>query len=109
MKGREKEMRIEDGGSRMEDGTLTRHTSDVRGPDSSSPSSIFLETREGRPHRVRLRGRWLPVLDVVDAWVIQGRWWSREERRLYARLRTPAGTFDLCHREGRWELAAVVD
>jgi hypothetical protein len=58
---------------------------------------------------VRLRGRWLPVLDVVDAWVIQGRWWSREERRLYVRLRTIPGTYDLCYRDGRWEVAGTVD
>lgn len=78
-------------------------------PKTDDKPATFLETRDGRPSRLCLRGRWLPVLEVVDAWVIQGRWWSREERRLYTRLLTPAGTLDLCYREGRWELAGVVD
>lgn len=75
----------------------------------TSQEDTLLETRDGRPSRVRIRGRWLPVLDVVDAWVIQGRWWSQEERRLYTRLRTHAGTFDLCYRMGRWHLEGAVD
>lgn len=82
---------------------------DGPGPAGGPPEQVMVETRGGRPTRLRLRGRWLPVLDVVDAWVIQGRWWSREERRLYVRARTPAGTYDVCYRQGRWELAAVVD
>jgi hypothetical protein len=92
--------RLKDRESRMEDGGVV---------GTQPAASTLLETRDGRPSRVRLRGRWLPVLDVVDAWVIQGRWWSREERRLYVRLRTILGTYDLCYREGRWELAGAVD
>jgi hypothetical protein len=72
-------------------------------------AAVALEFVNGRPSRLQLRGRWLPVQDVVDAWVIQGRWWAQEERRFYVRLRTLAGTYDLCHRIGRWELAGVVD
>jgi hypothetical protein len=77
---------------------------------------VEVELRAGRPVRVRLRGRWQPVLAVVEAWVSEGRWWGREERRLYLRLHTAAGTLDLCRlgataRDGveAWGLERVLD
>lgn len=72
-----------------------------------------MQWRRGRPVRVRLGGRRVEVLDLVEVWVIQGRWWAVEEHRLYLRVRTRAGTLDLYRRKGDpkdlWTMERVLD
>jgi hypothetical protein len=59
---------------------------------------VEVELCGGRPVRVRWQGRWRRVEAVAEAWAIEGRWWGGEERRLYLRLVTTAGTLEVWRR-----------
>ena len=64
--------------------------------------------------RLRVGRRWHRVVRTLETWVIQGAWWQREERRLYARLQTDQGVIEVyCrqvnHAMPMWHLAQVID
>ncbi len=57
---------------------------------------------------VRVEGR--RVLAVLAGYMIQGRWWARETRRRYVRVRIEEmGVVDLFEQEGRWFIGAEHD
>ncbi len=71
---------------------------------------IEVRTRGNRPHIIRWRRRLLDVRQVLDFWVIEGRWWSAEERRVYFRVSTSTGAvMDIYRRDNEWYLASLVD
>jgi len=73
------------------------------------PEAVRVELEGGRPCAVHWRRRVYGVREVQDFWIVQGRWWSREERRLYQRLSTDRGGMEL-YRSGReWRLQRLVD
>jgi hypothetical protein len=45
---------------------------------------------DGLPRRLRWRRHAWRVLRVLDRWVLQTRWWSRQERRDYLLLQATA-------------------
>jgi hypothetical protein len=69
-----------------------------------------VESRDGRPVRVRLGGNWLPLERFQEAWVVEGRWWATEERRQYVRAEARGAVVELV-RSGRgpWSVARVLD
>lgn len=78
------------------------------------PQPIDAVCEGQRLRRVRVERRWLRVRRVLETWVIQGAWWHREERRLYARVLTDRAVVEVFHRRvGQvavgWYLARVVD
>jgi hypothetical protein len=56
--------------------------------------------RNGKKHRVR---------HLVDVWVVQGKWWAEEERRVYFRVHTTGGTLDVFKSGDAWVLSKVQD
>ena len=62
--------------------------------------------RDGTPRAVRLRGRWLAVEAVAEAWRLVDGWWrEREVRRWYFRLVLADGRTVTVFRDlvdGRW-------
>ena len=49
---------------------------------------VEVDVTRGWPVVVNWNGRRLRVTGLVDAWVIQGRWWAGEERRVCFRVTT---------------------
>lgn len=72
-------------------------------------SRIEVYRRGGRLHAVRHNGRHRRILEVVDRWVVQGRWWSKEEKRIFYRVRTGDGVMEI-YRSGKiWRLSKIID
>ncbi|MBT3343549.1 MAG: hypothetical protein HN712_20595 [Gemmatimonadetes bacterium] len=68
-----------------------------------------------RPVRLYWRSNTYHVSRILDRWVLQNRWWAREERRLYVLVEATLGVGDavqhleLYLRGTEWMLARVVD
>lgn len=56
--------------------------------------------RGDRAHRVR---------NLLDAWVVQGKWWSDEERRVCFRVATDGGIMEIYRSGDEWRLARLED
>ena len=74
----------------------------------NEPVTVF--TVDRRPHIVKWRHKRFNVLRIMDYWVVQGRWWLREEKRVYLRLATDRGPIEIFHRDGsEWILSRIFD
>jgi hypothetical protein len=72
-------------------------------------ASIDVDTHGRRPRRIYWDGRTYRVRRVLDYWILQGRWWADEERRLYLRLDTRRAVLEVYRRGGDWTLSRIVD
>lgn len=83
---------------------------------------IEVDLCDGRPQRLIHPRRTLVVERTLEWWVLQGRWWAREERRVYYRVLAhpprrpaPVSTVELCRRrlrgrrESRWTITRLLD
>ena len=72
---------------------------------------VEVEDRKGWPMVIRRRGRTYRVRKLVDLWVVQGRWWLEEEKRVYFRVLTDKGTMDVYRNQnnGKWVMAKLGD
>ncbi|CAN5583132.1 hypothetical protein BH23BAC4_BH23BAC4_10850 [soil metagenome] len=46
---------------------------------------------------------------ILEAWVVEGRWWAAEERREYVRVQTEGPVLELYLAGGQWRIAKVCD
>lgn len=49
------------------------------------------------------------IRQLNDFWILQGRWWAREERRVYFRAETPRGLVELYRSGDGWTLSRLMD
>lgn len=72
---------------------------------------VKVEDRKGWPVQIRRGSRVYRVRKLVDVWVVQGRWWLDEEKRVYFRVLTDKGTMDVYRRDktGEWVMAKMMD
>ncbi|TDI74615.1 MAG: hypothetical protein E2O84_05575 [Bacteroidetes bacterium] len=70
---------------------------------------VEVEVTKGWPVVVNWNGRRHRVQYLVDAWVVQGKWWAEEERRVYFRVHTTGGTLDIFRSGDDWILSKVQD
>lgn len=66
------------------------------------------------PIAFRWRRRVFPVAQILESWVYRGKWWLDErlcgERRVYYRLETRRGTYEVFRSDQRgWILSRVHD
>lgn len=73
------------------------------------PVPIPVDAEGARPRRIRLGSRWHRVRRTLETWVVQGRWWHAEERRLYMRLATDGAVVEVYRARDGWHLARVLD
>ncbi len=70
---------------------------------------VEVEVAKGWPVFVNWNGRKHRVQNMIDVWVVQGKWWADEERRVYFRVATTGGTFDIFRSGDDWVLSKVLD
>lgn len=70
---------------------------------------VHVELAGRRPTRIHRRGVIFRVQEIIDWWVVQGRWWSAEERRVHFRLLTDRGMMELYRRGDSWTLYRLFD
>lgn len=70
---------------------------------------IEVETKDSRLARIRWRHSTYCVLDILDGWVIQNRWWGHEERRVYMLVETDQATMEIYRVDDSWKIARVAD
>jgi hypothetical protein len=46
---------------------------------------------------------------ILEAWVVEGRWWAGEQRREYMRIKTEGPVIELYRSGLQWRLAKVYD
>lgn len=66
---------------------------------------IAVEARKGVPRRIRWGRRIYTVRRLLDFWILQSRWWAREEKRVYFRIETDQGVMEVYRGEetqGTW-------
>ena len=68
-----------------------------------------LMSKKGVPARLRWKGEWVHVERRINAWVIQGVWWSDEVRREYVRVLTTIGAVEIYRQGDSWWLSRVLD
>lgn len=71
---------------------------------------VEVDEKKGWPCRIRWRGTVLRVKRPLDFWKRRGRWWGKEEERIYFRLLTDGGAIEI-YRDGSsdWVLTKVLD
>jgi hypothetical protein len=74
-----------------------------------SPAKPAVFGRNGRPLEVRLNGRRHAVRALLDCWVVEGRWWTRAEKRVYFRLDTTGGVVEVYRTGEEWHFSRTVD
>lgn len=70
---------------------------------------VEVEVTRGWPVLIRWNGKVHRVRSLVDAWVVQGRWWAEEERRVCFRVTTDRGTLDIYRSGDDWVLTRQFD
>lgn len=75
---------------------------------------IEVRLQEEGPRAFRWRRRVYPVEQILESWVYRGKWWTdRElagERRVYYRLQSRRGTYELYHSDrSGWVLSRIGD
>jgi len=73
-----------------------------------SPIEV-ITSPNGAPARLRWKGEWVQVERRINAWVIQGVWWSDEVRREYMRVLTTIGAVEIYRQGNSWWLSRVLD
>lgn len=61
----------------------------------SIQENIAVDARNRVPRRLRWDGRTYRVRRLLDYWILQTRWWGREEKRIYFRLETNRGVVEV--------------
>lgn len=59
----------------------------------NAPASV--DVHNGVPRQIRWARRTYRVRRLLDYWILQSRWWSREEKRVYFRLETDRGVVEV--------------
>lgn len=62
--------------------------------------AITVDACSGVPRRFRWAGRTYHTRKLLDYWILQTRWWGREERRIYFRLETDRGVVEVYRASG---------
>ena len=70
---------------------------------------IQVQAEGGRPRSLRWRHRTARVTDLLDFWILQTRWWEKEEKRCYYLLATTLGDMEVYRRNGQWVLSRLLD
>lgn len=72
-------------------------------------AAIQVSMHGSLPRELVWEGRTYRVQEVIDAWVVEGKWWEGEVRRRYFRVLTDRGTLDVYRSGEGWILAGVLD
>jgi hypothetical protein len=72
---------------------------------------IQVQCVDGRPSRLVRGDTTYRVESVIECWVLQSRWWTRDgpERRVYYRVDTDRGVVDIYRSNAQWTLARHLD
>ena len=68
---------------------------------------VSVDARKGVPRRIHRGRRIYTVRRVVDFWILQSRWWGREEKRIYFRLETDGGVVEVYRTDASFMDAAA--
>lgn len=75
-------------------------------PDHPIPPPI-LDAQE-RPASFRWKGQVLHVVEILDCFLVTGRWWEQEPEQVFWRIRVRGGgIYELTHaqdKQGQWRL-----
>jgi len=58
----------------------------------NTPIDVIADSR-GRPRIIAWKGRRYRVIDISEVWISRGRWWAREDERIFMRVETDAAQF----------------
>lgn len=72
---------------------------------------VEVEDRKGWPMVIRRGKKSYRVRKLIDLWVVQGRWWLDEEKRVYFRVLTDKGVMDVYQNleNKKWVMAKLGD
>lgn len=70
---------------------------------------IAVETRKGWPQTIQWRRSTYSVEKVIDYWVLQTKWWVKDEKRVYFQVACGRSILEIYKTDGEWTLAKVVD
>lgn len=71
---------------------------------------VEVEPPTGMPRTIYWRNTPYRVMQMLDFWVAEGKWWSGGgERRNYLLLITDRGTLEIFNAHDRWYLSRIYD
>jgi len=62
-----------------------------------------------QPQTITWRKNTYTVHQTLDRWILQNKWWEKEEKRLYYLLETDHATMEIYRVGPQWTLARVMD
>jgi hypothetical protein len=71
--------------------------------------NIEVKIARNSPSEIRRGPITYQVSDVLGYWIVQSKWWLREERRLYMHLITDHGMVEVFRRDNDWILSKIWD
>ncbi|MFH1567581.1 MAG: hypothetical protein ABIL09_06220 [Gemmatimonadota bacterium] len=70
---------------------------------------IQVQAQNGQLISLEWRRRTCRVNRILDRWILQSRWWEREEKRCYYLLHTDLGEMEIYRSGAGWVLSRVLD
>lgn len=71
--------------------------------------AIDVSLKDRQPQTITWRKNTYTVHQTLDRWILQNKWWEKEEKRLYYLLETDRATMEI-YRIGReWILSRIMD
>ncbi len=71
--------------------------------------TIVVMTKENRPTRIERGSMSYRVIRMLEYWIVQSKWWLKDERRLYMHLITDQGMLEIFCTDGDWMLSKIWD
>ena len=71
--------------------------------------AIDVTLTDRQPQTIIWRMSTYTVLQTLDRWILQNKWWEREEKRLYYLLETNRATMEIYRVGPKWVLARIMD
>ncbi len=62
---------------------------------------VTVRTKDGWPATIHWRKLDYAVTKVLDYWILQSKWWIREEKRVYFEVQRRSGALMTIYRRGR--------
>ena len=71
---------------------------------------VTVRSQDGWPASIRWQKLTYAVAKVLDFWILQSKWWIREEKRVYFEVLCRDGSLmEIYRRDGEWVLSRVRD
>ena len=71
--------------------------------------AIDVSLKDRQPQTITWRKNTYTVHQTLDRWILQNKWWEKEEKRLYYLIETDHATMEIYRPGPTWILSRIMD